>query len=150
MTCSYNCFRSFKGRLVFFLGLNNISDHKPIEQGFQTLMKSKIFDISIFPTSRNAPQFEKMWSSSDFEELSMERFNSSTIILLYTFLARSVQTFAPAMIFKKTHPTNPSCEGLFSFTGSFHQLENFLLQNTKTRQFIENLNQTNSKVTSSN
>ncbi|CAG5100187.1 Oidioi.mRNA.OKI2018_I69.XSR.g16884.t3.cds [Oikopleura dioica] len=47
-------------------------------------------------------------------------------------------------------PTNPSCEGLFSFTGSFHQLEYFLLQNTKTRQFIENLNQTNSKVTTSN
>jgi hypothetical protein len=45
-------------------------------------------------------------------------------------------------------PTNPNYDGLFVFTGSFHQLEYFLLQNTKTRQFIENLNQTNSKTTS--
>jgi len=45
-------------------------------------------------------------------------------------------------------PSNPSYDGLFVFTGSFHQLEYFLLQNTKTRQFIENLNQTNSKTTS--
>jgi len=44
--------------------------------------------------------------------------------------------------------TNSNYDGLFYFTGSFDHLEYFLLQNTKTRQFIENLNQTNSKTTS--